>query len=188
MTPDEVRSIARREIARAANVILNGMTKAAAKDTASIEELFPGMPTIPERPLVEPYGFHSLAPDGTLNVSARVGEHFGSRYIIGHRDSARPELAAGETVLYNQHGQQIRLENGTIKIGSPSAETENFVLGQVLKELLSELLSLLASHTHISMPPGVLTTPPMEAAQFTTLKTSPVDDEAMLSDTIFGEK
>ena len=87
------------------------------------------------------------------------------------------------------------------KIGSLNDPTENVVLGQVLKSLLSAMLAELAlqaqniiEHTHTGNA-GFQTSPPLNASDFSDNKTefealqaSPVDDELMLSDIFFTEK
>lgn len=87
------------------------------------------------------------------------------------------------------------------KVGSLVDPTENIVLGQVLKQLLSEILAELAlqaqniiEHTHTGNY-GLETSPPLNASDFAdnkavfeAKKASPVDDELILSDIFFTEK
>lgn len=181
----ELQRMVRLEVARAMNIILNGQARDSKKDTEGIANMFPGMTPIEARPKVLPWGLASTAPDGTLNVSARVGDHAGARYVIGHRDANRPDHEVGETVLYNQFGQLIHLKDGNVMIGASDA-SHPYVLGDIEQGLWSAVLQLLATHTHICSPPGVLSAPPTEAPQFDAKKTSPVDDGTMLSETIMG--
>ena len=135
----ELMAWMRREIARQLNTILNGESGPSnTKDTDDISEMFPGMPTLVERPVVQPYGFVSRAPENTLSVSARNGDHPGARYVIGYRDKNRPDHERGEVVVYNVRNKQVRLELGAIRIGGTDS-AENLVLGQQLKAFLTEL-------------------------------------------------
>lgn len=79
--------------------------------------------------------------------------------------------------------------------------TQNLVLGQVFKQLMTDLLTQLKEHAeidkkHVHMGNlGFYTAPPKEAAEFNdrgtqydNLKASPVQDQAVLSDLSFTEK
>lgn len=79
--------------------------------------------------------------------------------------------------------------------------TENLVLGQVFKTLMTDLLTELKAHAttdkiHVHMGNlGYYTAPPKEAAEFEAngekydaLKASPVSDEKVLSDLAYTEK
>lgn len=177
------------------NIVVNGQALASKKDTEGIANLFPGHDPIPDRPKVSPYGFHSMAPDDTLSVSARVGDHTGNRYVIGHRDSNRPDVATGEAVLYNGFGQQVRMQNGDIvlvrnagKIHLGSAGSANPVnLGDLVQSVLSQFLQIFAVHTHEDSMGG-MTMVPLNAGSATTLKGTPVDDGKINSDHVFTEK
>jgi hypothetical protein len=181
-------------------VILSGVTDGNTNQTESIGQLYPGMPTIENRPVVHPYGLVSRAPNGTIQCNARQGEHM-NWIVIGHRDSKRPQLAQGEVMLYNELGEKIYVSKGTVRtttpkivdeagdvrIGSESAN-ENFVLGKVFKKFAQDLLQQLAAETHVSGLPGYPTSVPQNAAQYNALKATPINDNAILSDKIFGEK
>ena len=149
--------------------------------------MLPGMPTVTKRPVVQPFGLASNAPDDTVSVVGRVGEHFGARYVLGHRDQNKPKFqATGETVLYNAFGQQIYLSNGKIQIGTKSS-AEPLVLGNVFKTMMDTLLTQLAEHTHIGNL-GYNTSPPNNAEEFVQLQESPIDDKSILSNVSFTEK
>jgi hypothetical protein len=79
--------------------------------------------------------------------------------------------------------------------------TENLVLGQVFKDMMSSLLESLktnaqndADHKHIGNLGYLTFKPDLESeflsrkGEYDTLKTSPIDDEAVLSDLSFTEK
>lgn len=171
----ELRRMIQQEIARAMNVLTNGTTKGAGQFTETIENLFPGMPPLADRPLVQPFGLASVAPNGTLSFCGRVGDHPGSRYVLGHRDASKPALSTGEAALYSVGGFLVRVFADRIQVGKGD-DYQTTVCGEYLAELLDSLLTTLASHTHAS--PGA---PPTQAAQFTSMKSNYVDNEKILA-------
>lgn len=174
----ETRRAIRQEVERAMNILLTGTTRAADKDTEGIEDLFPGMPGLEARPLVLPYGYATRAPDKTLNFSARVGAHPGSRYVIGHRASDRPALASGEAAVYSFGGFLLRVFGDKIQVGKRSGDSYTFetvVAGETLVELLVSLLDAIAAHTHPSIG-----SPPSNAPTFTTLKSNYAENGKIL--------
>lgn len=174
----------RDEIKRAMNIVLPANTLNAQVQSEDIANNFPGQGTIPTRPLVLPYGLAARAPDGTNSMTARIGTDPGARYVIGHRDAKRPDPGAGCSMLYNEYGQVVWLQNGKVLLGSMQA-THAYVFGDVLQQCLSTVLSAIAAHTHTDSLGG-LTTPPLNAATFTGQASSPVDDGSMLSKTTVG--
>jgi hypothetical protein len=202
MTDAELRKLIKDEIKQQINIILNAETSDNTSQTESINALFPGMPVIENRPVMHPYGFVSRAPEGTISVVAKTGDHPGNRMVLGHRDKNRPTVQSGETMLYNEFGDKIYVSQGIIRattpkwiteadsifIGSESAD-EPFVLGKVFKNYFAEpLLDQLRVETHISGIPGYPTSIPQNAAQYAQIEASPIMDEKILSDKIFGEK
>lgn len=145
MNESEIQKIVRQELAKQLSVILSGSSANAKSQTEDIEQMYPGMPSILQRPVMHPYGFVSKALRGAIQVTAKQGNTPENRIILGHRDSQRPDdFVPGACILYNQFGQQIRLESGTIKLGGP-ASAENIVLGQQLKALLQILIAAIAT-------------------------------------------
>jgi hypothetical protein len=185
MTPDD-RKFIKEEIARQVNIILSGQAGANTVQTETIENLFPAMPSILRRPVMHPYGLVSRAPRGTLSVTARQGEHAGNRLVLGHRDKDKPQVAVGEVQLYNQFGQAIYLKNGSVHLGVAAASNPA-VVGNELKAMLQELLTLLANHTHIGNV-GAPTSPPIQSGQFTSIKSGQVDNNNILSQLVFLQK
>lgn len=188
----DIQRMIRDEVRRQVNVILFGTTGNATGQVEDIQNLFPGMPGITQRPTVHPYGLTSRAPDGTISVVARVGEHAGNRMVIGHRDSKRPSLStSGEVILYNSYGQQIYLKNGEVRIVSPKIKlgsansAEPVPLGTQLQTLLNNILSQLATqagqiqtmatslstHMHPTAAVGA-PSPPTDAADMVTAATN----------------
>lgn len=126
----------KEEIQRQLNVILPGRSSNSTTQTEDIEEMFPGMPTITNRPVMHPYGLSSAAPQGTIQVVARNGSHFGNRMILGHRDGSAPSVVSGEVVLYNQYGGRIELRQNSLTI--QRAEME---LLEILIRLLRTIIN-----------------------------------------------
>lgn len=175
MNDSEMKKLIKDEVAKQMNILLNGQTRTADVQTEGIDNLWPGCPTVPDRPLVLPYGFAGRAPDGTLNFTARVGTHAGSRYVIGHRDANRPTVEVGESALYSMGTYLVRVFNDKIQIGK-GEEFETVVVGDTLATFLGDLLSLIATHTHAA--PG---SPPTTAALFTQLKALYIDTQKILA-------
>src|SRR6516165_6047056 len=100
MMDAELLRVIRKEVARQVNIILAGNSSNASNISEDVNNLYPGMPQIPQRPVMHPYGLVSASPDGTTQVTARVGDHPGNRMILGHRDPARPSVNKGEVQLY----------------------------------------------------------------------------------------
>jgi hypothetical protein len=167
----ELRAMVRAEIKQQMQVILYGLHESGDKNTAKVSNVVPGSPVTESRPLMAPFGLASRAPKGKLAVTGRVGDHPAARLILGYRDDSRPEMEEGEAVLYNAHGQEIRLENGAIKIGSAAAN-EPVVLGLVLKTLLEFAFdTLIAGDFLLTTSPGNPTAPnPAKAAELTAKK------------------
>lgn len=135
---------------------------------------------------VQPFGVSSRANPGTAVVQAPIGNDPTHVVTLGHFDENRPTGADGETLLYNAYGQLVYLSNGKIQIGTKAA-AENLVLGQVFKTFASQVLQLIIDHKHIGNL-GYETSPPENAADFSALKSSPIDDSLILSDISFTEK
>lgn len=240
MTDGQMLAHMREEIRKQVQILLHGEVATNTAEVEDIANLVPGMATITKRPVMHPYGFASRATKGTIQVVGRIGEHASNRFVLGHRAKDRPtDLAVGECVLYSADGDKIYVRNGkieqltdehsieadtsskvttpehtvisdSIKLGSEGS-SENIPLGQVLKGLLSDLLTELqtlsqelatvslniSTHTHL----GGIIPPPDNAAAFvasqaaatlvktalTLLQSSQVDNEAILSHRAFTE-
>ncbi len=123
MNESEQLRFIREEIKRQLNVILCASAGANTEQKETIDELYPGMPSITDRPVMHPYGLSSRAPAKTISVTARVGDHVGNRMVIGHRDKDRPALENGETAIYNAHGVRVTLlKGGKIAIENDTVE------------------------------------------------------------------
>lgn len=183
ITP-EIRRLIVEEIRKYANVVLSGQAGTNTNMTETIDNLYPGMPGMVNRPVMHPYGLVSAAPAKTISVTARQGDHTGNRIILGHRDANRPAVENGEVKLYNQFGQVIYLKNGSVHIGN--AETQNpAVMGNEMKAFLLALLGWMKSHTHIITAPGTESLVPFQVADLEQIQAQNVDNDNILSQLIF---
>ena len=123
--------------------------------------------------------------------------------LTSREDKIPAEAATGDKVHRAKAGKKYwNVSDTNIYLSrSGTVPTENLVLGQELKALMSDILAQLAihaqttgGHDHIGNL-GFKTTPPNQAGDYTTietayndLKASPVDDETILSDLAFTEK
>lgn len=166
MMDGEMIRFIRTEIERQMNVILSGVTANASEQYEDVGELFPSMPTITKRPVMHPYGLSSAAPDGTLQVVGKQGEHVGNRMILGHRDKDKPSCAPGETVLYDQFGGMIQLRTQGIEF------TKNEV--DLLEQLIKLITTILNARTNTLFGPQPLIPNPIGVLlgeDFTMIKT-----------------
>lgn len=171
----ELVRIIRKEIAQAMNVILFGSTSGTTKNAESVDNIYPGQTTLTDRPMIMPYGHVGRAPVGTLNLTARSGDHAGARIIIGHWDSDRPDVEEGEASLYSAEGFQTQAQKAGVKVGKGS-DMEFAVVGDTLRAFLTTLLQDIVQHTHAA--PGA---PPTNAAAFVTLGADNLDNDKILA-------
>ncbi len=101
-------------------------------------------------------------------------------------DSIPEEFNNDKVVLKTTSAEEFVLVCNNIKLGSDGS-SENLVLGQVFKDMMSEVLGALGVHKHIGNL-GYLTFVPDNASTYLNKKASPVDDEEILSDKGFTEK
>lgn len=180
MDAEQTRFI-RDEIRRQMNVILNAESGQNDTQTETVNKLFPGMPGINSRPIMHPFGFVSRAAQGTISVIARIGDHFGNRMVIGHRDKNRPsDLAEGESAVYSVGGYTVKIANGKVQLGK-GGTYETAVVGETLAELLGKMLDEILKHKHICSAPGAFGSPPDNAAQFTQQKADYVSNNKILA-------
>ena len=111
MIDPEMKQAIRNEIKQQMNVILNCVLRSSTNETQEIEQIYPGAPLLDKRPVMHPYGLVSRAPAGKIGVTARLGEHIGSRIIVGVRDVNRADmpLEEGDTCLYDEQGNKIEI-------------------------------------------------------------------------------
>jgi len=109
--------------------------------------------------------------------------------LTSRADKIPLQAVDGSTVIRALSGKKTHLLSDTaILLGRGGADpTQPLVLGTVFKTAYSTDLDETAKHKHIGNL-GFYTTVPDNAAQFTTLKASPVDNGNMLSDIAKTEK
>lgn len=115
-----------QEIKKYANVVLNGQAgETNSTILEDIDQIYPGSPTVTQRPVIHPYGYAARAITGVLSVNLRNGSDPGARYVVGHRDVARPmDLNQGEAAVYSSAFFQLRVANDHITIGQSADNTD----------------------------------------------------------------
>jgi hypothetical protein len=122
-------------------------------------------------------GYPSADPDTGVLV----------KRLASQEDTVPEEFNNDKVVLKLLGSEEFVVVGNAQKFGS-SGSTENLVLGQVFKSMMSDVLDALAKHKHICSMPGFFSAPPDNASTYSSKKSSPVDDEAILSDKTFTEK
>lgn len=178
MTP-EMKAYVRDEIRRQLKVITSGNAGATTMTTEDINALMPGHPTIPNRPIMHPYGFASRAPNGMISVTAQQGEHPGNKLTLGHRDKDAPSVDEGESVHYSKGGYRIVVKNGEIFIGKGD-DLEHAVVGETLKAVLIAIIQKILVHTHLGNL-GYPTGFPQNATDFEDIQTQNLDNDKILA-------
>ncbi len=178
MTP-EMKKFVIDEVRRQLRVITSGAAGETTMSTEDIQSLLPGMPTIPARPIMHPYGFASRAPNGMISVTAQQGEHPGNKLTLGHRDKDAPSVDAGESVQYSADGYRVVVKNSEIYVGKGS-DLEHVVVGETLKAVLISLITTINAHTHLGNL-GYPTSVPQNAADFTQIQTDNLDNDKILA-------
>lgn len=178
MNQAEIRRMIREEIAVAMQAISSGSsgTNSADGHSEDIDSLFPGLPTLIQRPVMHPFGFISRAIKGLISVTAQQGNHPGNKMTLGHRDKNAPAVDVGESAIYSNGGYIVRVYNGKIQLGK-NGTFETLTCGDKLNTVLSTILDAIAQHTHSvtyipgSNPPTQATTlAPGNASSFTSAK------------------
>lgn len=130
MDADDI-AFMRQEIKRQVQLVLFGAAGKTAQNIEDIQEMVPGMATIPDRPVAHPYGFASRASQGTISCVIRCGDHAGNRMVFSHRDQFRPkDIEEGETAIYSSKFYQLRAGNKKIRMGFTSDNTDAGFAGQ----------------------------------------------------------
>lgn len=180
---------------------------ASDRSTLRVQVLVFDMQAEQDREVVAVMGWDDCGPDAgsirfpevnDLVLVAFVDGDPDQCYVIKRLTSKEEKIPLkaldGHSVYQALSGKKLYVASDEgVFLGTPGSEgAENLVLGQVFKTFAAQLLTYLAAHQHTTTAPGVLTTPPSgpsgSAAQFTALKTSPIDNNAILSDIVFTEK
>jgi len=122
-------------------------------------------------------GYPSADPDSGVLI----------KRLASQDDTVPEEFNNDKVVLKMLGNEELVIVGNAQKFGS-SGSTENLVLGQVFKGMMSDILDALAKHMHISSMPGFFSAPPNNASVYSSNKSSPVDDGDILSDKAFTEK
>ncbi len=108
--------------------------------------------------------------------------------LTSQEDKIPLKAVDGHLVIRSRNGTKTFINSDqTIHLTNLVEGTENLVLGQVFKTAYSEHLDIDSIHDHIGNF-GYNTSIPNQTADYIAIKTSPVDDSAMLSDKAFTEK
>ena len=182
----EVREIVKREIREALAPIMMGFIVSNENvQRATIKRMSMEGP-IPNARSIQPFGFSSKAPVGTEGLMVPVNGDPTHVNMVGHFDKHKPEVNEGESAQYDEFGHLVYLSESMMQFGSKNSANP-MMLGDVVQQLFSNMLELIANHVHIGnlgYPVGAMST----KAQLTELKASPVDDGAIISDKCFTEK
>jgi len=118
-----------------------------------------------------------------------IDQAFVIKRLTSKEDKVPLQAVSGHSVMKALDGKKVFITSDTkICLSKGDAEpTQPIVLGNVLKEALSSLIEEIIGHTHIGNL-GYPTGTPIQAGAFSSIKSSPVDDSAMLSDIAFTEK
>ena len=66
------------------------------------------------------FGFNSKAPIGSRSIVARIGNE--NIVIANEHQASILDISTGNTIVYNQSGDFIKVENGIITISAPSVQ------------------------------------------------------------------
>lgn len=180
MIDPDTRRFIQHEIKRQMQTITSGRAGTNTVTSQDIDDIMPGHPAIQGRPIMHPYGMVSRAPRGTIAVTAQQGEHPGNKLTLGHRDASPPDVEVGETAIYSVGKFTVKCAGDQVQVGK-DGEYETMVVGDTLKQLLVELITLLTTHTHLVTAPGAPSGPPDQAAQFQQLDTDYLSNDKILA-------
>lgn len=186
MNESEIRRLIKDAIREELAPVLMAFVTANATQLRSSVKNFATAGEISNLRSIQPFGFGSRAPVQTPALVIPIAGDPTHLVIAGHFDANRPSHNNGETVLYDNFGHIVYLSSTKMQFGS-KASAENMVLGQVFKTMMDTLLEAIATHTHTGNL-GYPTSPPVNAGDFESIKASPIDDNAILSDKAFTEK
>lgn len=173
-----IRKVIRQEMSP---IVMGQMVSNETESRSTIKRLGNEGPRKNIRSIM-PFGFASKAPANTQAFIVPAGNDPTNQNILGHFDEGnRPALDDGDVALYDAFGNIFKISNGKFQLGSETS-SQNLVLGPALMSFLGQFLDLVANHTH----PGI-GSPPSNAANFESLKSSPVEDNSLLSQKSFTE-
>jgi hypothetical protein len=122
-------------------------------------------------------------------LDGKENDAFIIRRCTSAEDKIPLQAVNGHLVLKTLAGKKAFISSNTevnlVRGNDPG--NERLVLGDTFKTAYSQHLAIDAAHTHIGNL-GYPTLVPIQASQYTAIKTSPVDDDLMLSDLSKTEK
>lgn len=200
MNESEIRSLIRNEVKNMKAEIMMGFIVSNQDAQRSSVKRMSLEGEIKNIRNIQNYGISSRAPANTEALIIPVNGDPTHLNMAGHFDKNKPSVDDGELKAYDNFGNIIHLKDGEIKmitdklavlssmikLGSESSENP-LVLGDLLMELLSDLIQLIAVHSHYGNL-GFPTSAPINAGDFQSLKASPVNDGTLISDKSFTEK
>lgn len=186
MTESEIRKLIRQVVQETiAPILLASVTKNENSLRTNFK-YFASAGEIPDVRNIQPFGVSSRAPVGTNALVVPIDGNQTHLVIVGNHDADKPTTDDGETILYDAYGHVVYLSQTKMQFGSKTS-SENMVLGKVFKQFADNLLTALQAETHLGNL-GFPTSPPVNAATYAALQTSPIQDDAILSDKAFTEK
>lgn len=178
----EMMRFVREEIKKQVHIIFTGTAQSAATHTETINDYLPGAPSVTDRPIMHPFGYMSKAPDGTLSVVARQGDHPANMVVLGHRDKGKPtDIDAGESVVYSLGGFKIKFFNDKVQVAKGS-DYETIVCGETLIEFLKSFIKHIMEHQHLGNL-GFQTSVPLNNPDFESDQANFLDNEKILAKT-----
>lgn len=187
MTDGELTRLIRRVIKQEITSIMMATVQSNESELYSTLTRFATDARNPNIRNIQPFGLSSRPPAGVESLLVPIDGNPTNMTTVGQHDANKPKLNDGETILYDQFGHVVYLSETKMQFGSKTS-AENMVLGQVFKSFVQSLLTQLAAETHISGVPGFPTSVPVNASAYDALKSSPIDDDMILSDLAFTEK
>lgn len=159
MIDAESMRLIRVEIAKQLNVILSGVSGTNTDQTEDISQLFPGGSSIGQRPVMQPFGLSSRAPNGTLQVTGRMGDYIGNRMVLGHRDKNKPPVAdQGGTTLYDAFGHKLTFASNGLEITNGEI--------QLLDQIIALIQTIIDARTNTIFGPEPLIPDPTKDEKF----------------------
>ena len=177
-----IQSVLRQEIAK----IMMGEIEENESELKVSFTRYSGEAPITKARHIQPFGLSSKAPKKTECLSIPIGGNPTNQSIVGHYDKNKPTLNDGETILYDAYGHLIVLSESKMQIGSKNSD-EPLVLGKIFKAYEKKLLDNIMAIKHVDGM-GMLTTVPVNSADFLAQKADTIDSNKILSDKVFTEK
>lgn len=137
-------------------------------------------------------GIYQFPSKNDLVIVGYMDGEVDQAFVISRCTSAEDKLPLqavdGHLVMKALNGKKVYLVSDTrINLTKGGEGPEQAMLGTTFKTAYSSHLEIDSEHDHIGNL-GYMTSPPNQAAEYLAIKSSPVDDELMLSDLVKLEK